>query len=174
MQCHEHWMHRSLRRVITLLQHCTPRIQKTSRDETISNLIRQVIRHSAVRIDALKVRSHLTRQKERRDMEVLVMRGCKLAAPGLRLPQRWPFQRSQVFRRSTQKCVLGDNPVAHRGTPPGKTAVLISRDPPLRLIIRANRSGTSSSPARPVMYSAHLNRPLVTRPNAVRQLAGVW
>src|SRR5271155_3460863 len=174
MQSDEDRVQRTLRRVVALIQHRAPGVEQASRNGRVGDLVTQIIGHSAVCVDALKVRPDLARQEERCDVEVLVVRGCKLSAPRLCLGKRRSVQRSQVLRRRALKRMLYYGPVAHRGTPPGKTAVLISREPPLRLIIRAKRPGTSSSPARPVMYSVHLNRPLVTRPNAVRHVAGVW
>ena len=58
----------------------------------------------------------------------------------------------------------------------GRTTVLISEVVGLceRVSILRKRLGTSRSEARPVMYSAALKRPLVSRAKAVRQVAGVW
>ncbi len=173
MQRHKDGMHRPIRRVVAFIQHCAPRVEQTSRNLGIGDLVTQIVSHSAIRINALKVWPGFTRKEERCDMKVLIVRRCEVAAPGLRLRKRGSLQRSQILQRSTQKRMRCRNPVAHCSTPPGKTAVLISREPPSRSIIRAKTPGSSSSPARPVMYSAHLNRPLVTRSNAVRHAAGV-
>ncbi len=99
MQRHKNRMHRPLRRVIALIQHRAPRIEQPSRNCPVGNFVPQIIRYSAVGVDALEVRPHFARQKERRHMKVLVVRRRKLAAPCLRLVERGPLQRRQILRR---------------------------------------------------------------------------
>ena len=144
----------------------------------------KVIGDAAIRVDALKVRPNGARQEERRHMKVFVVGSRKLLAPRLRFGNRRAVFGSAIRRRAVMQRV---NParillqmlpadhlrgLVHTSLPPGKTAVLISRTLPLRTIMRGNTWEISSSPTRPVMYSAHLKRPLVTRSNAVRQVAG--
>ena len=161
------------RRVVALIEHRSPGIQQAHRHRWIVHLVAEIVRDPAISIDALEVRPYIARKKPRRHMKVLVVSGCQMAAPLLRLFERGPFERCQILKRSSQQRMLGHAYLAHFGTPSGKTAVLIPPEPPLRSIMRAKTAGTSSNSTRSVMYSAHLNRPLVTRSKAVRQVAGV-
>ena len=94
MQGDENRVHRPLRPVVALIQHRPPGIEQTSRNGGIGDLVPQIIGHSAVRIDALKVGPHLFRQEEGGDMKIFIVSRREFVAPRLRLHKGRPLQRS--------------------------------------------------------------------------------
>src|SRR5258708_26466604 len=80
----EDWMHRPLGGVVTLVQHRSPGVEQTQGNGWVGNFVPQVVGDPAVGVDALEVRPDFPRQEKGCDVEVLIVRGRKLVAPGLR------------------------------------------------------------------------------------------
>src|SRR6185437_13833645 len=100
VQGDEDRVHGPFRCVVAFIQHRAPGVEQTHCNGWIVHLIAEVVRDSAIGINALKMRSYLAGEKPCRHMEVLVMRGSKMPAPRLRLIESRPLQRCEVLQRS--------------------------------------------------------------------------
>ena len=97
VQRDEDGMARLLGRVVALVEHRAPGIQQAQRGHRVAHLVAQIVGDAAEGVKAVEVRTKARGEEEGGNVEVLIVRAGKLAAPGAGLIQCGPVLRGQIF-----------------------------------------------------------------------------